>query len=292
MLMRKRIKTIASVIIPAHNEETVIANCIESLLHEAPKNALEIIVVCNGCKDKTSKIAKSFGDKVKVIDTSVSSKSIALNLGNKKAKIFPRFFLDADIELSYKAIRDTVRTLRKSEAHLASLKPTFDLQNRNWKIQSFYKIWELNPYFDGGKVGGAYALSKKGIERINHFPMITADDEYVRRCFLPKERITVKKHSFIIQTPYSLKMLFNTKRRSHRGNYELNQKHKNLKQYKLGALLRFAFRIAIRPWRWKYVPVYIGVTTMAKIQGFFDYHTGNLKRWEKDLTSRRIKQAV
>jgi succinoglycan biosynthesis protein ExoO len=57
-----------SVIISAYNTEAYIAKAIESVLEQTMEN-LEIIVIDNGSKDATGKVAKSFADKrLKVIE--------------------------------------------------------------------------------------------------------------------------------------------------------------------------------------------------------------------------------
>ncbi|MET4562318.1 glycosyltransferase involved in cell wall biosynthesis [Lysinibacillus parviboronicapiens] len=51
-----------SVIIPAHNEEHYIGECLDSILaaSESFKNQIEVIVVLNRCTDKTEEIAQSY----------------------------------------------------------------------------------------------------------------------------------------------------------------------------------------------------------------------------------------
>ena len=49
-------------IIPAHNEEKVVANLIESLKKQTyDKNLYDIYVIADNCTDKTAKIAKEAG---------------------------------------------------------------------------------------------------------------------------------------------------------------------------------------------------------------------------------------
>jgi glycosyltransferase involved in cell wall biosynthesis len=53
-----------SFVIPAHNEEAILGQCLESIFHEIKKakyNA-EVIVVDNASTDKTSEVARSFPD--------------------------------------------------------------------------------------------------------------------------------------------------------------------------------------------------------------------------------------
>jgi len=54
-----------SVVIPARNEEKIIASCLSSFQNQTyPKDLYEVIVVDNGSQDRTSKIAKIFGARV------------------------------------------------------------------------------------------------------------------------------------------------------------------------------------------------------------------------------------
>ena len=52
-------------IIPAHNEEAVVGNLIESLQKQNyPKNKYDIIVIADNCTDKTKEVAESYGVKI------------------------------------------------------------------------------------------------------------------------------------------------------------------------------------------------------------------------------------
>ncbi len=87
-----------TVIIPAHNEESEIARCLSALRPAERPAELQVVVICNGCSDATAAVANSF-ENVSVIETGASSKTAALNLGDRAARSYPRVYLDADIEL-------------------------------------------------------------------------------------------------------------------------------------------------------------------------------------------------
>ena len=82
-----------SFIIPALNEEACIAACIQSIqaLHETQ---LEIIVVDNGCTDRTVEIARQMG--CMVISEKKSGLSLARNAGADAAQGDILCFIDAD----------------------------------------------------------------------------------------------------------------------------------------------------------------------------------------------------
>src|SRR5688572_25787192 len=100
-----------SVVIPAHNEEAVIARCLAALVRGARDGELDVVVVCNGCSDRTAQAARGFGASVTVIETDVASKVHALNLGDAAARSFPRFYIDADVVLPLEHLRQLAAVL-------------------------------------------------------------------------------------------------------------------------------------------------------------------------------------
>lgn len=88
-------KPLVSVIIPAHNEESVIARAIGAVL-ENKYAKKEVIVVSDNSTDNTAKIASGYGRKVRVIEVDKRCASGARNAGAKAAKGDVLAFVDAD----------------------------------------------------------------------------------------------------------------------------------------------------------------------------------------------------
>jgi cellulose synthase/poly-beta-1,6-N-acetylglucosamine synthase-like glycosyltransferase/peptidoglycan/xylan/chitin deacetylase (PgdA/CDA1 family)/spore germination protein YaaH len=87
-----------SIIVPAFNEELVIANTIRSLLASEYKN-YEIIVVDDGSQDNTTKVVRDeFGsnERIKLLTEPNSGKATALNTGLRYARGEIVIALDAD----------------------------------------------------------------------------------------------------------------------------------------------------------------------------------------------------
>jgi glycosyltransferase involved in cell wall biosynthesis len=80
-----------SIIIPAHNEEKVIATTLNELAIGAFSGAMEVIVVCNGCTDNTARIVATYNPAIRCIETEVPSKTNALNLGIELPEDFLAF---------------------------------------------------------------------------------------------------------------------------------------------------------------------------------------------------------
>ena len=116
-----------SVIIPAHNEARVIDRCLRSMHRGSVTGELEIIVVCNGCSDETAAVAGRSVPGVRVVDLEHASKSAALNAGDAIATRFPRFYVDADVEVAIEAIRATAAELSAARALCAAPRPKFEL---------------------------------------------------------------------------------------------------------------------------------------------------------------------
>lgn len=82
-----------SVIIPAHNEESVISKALESIKQQSFTD-YEVIVICDACSDKTAEIARNYG--AKVIEVNVHSSGAARNAGLDVAQGDWILFCDAD----------------------------------------------------------------------------------------------------------------------------------------------------------------------------------------------------
>ena len=100
---------LASIVIPAHNEEAVLARCLRVLLAGSLPGELDVIVVANACTDRTAEIAREAG--VRVLETSTPGKANALRLGDAECVTFPRIYVDADIELENSSVRSARRCL-------------------------------------------------------------------------------------------------------------------------------------------------------------------------------------
>jgi glycosyltransferase involved in cell wall biosynthesis len=82
-----------SAIVPAYNEEKIIGNCLTSLKNQT-RPFDEIIVVNNGCIDRTAKIAVAFG--AKVVCEKKKGISYARNKGAKETTGDIICFIDSD----------------------------------------------------------------------------------------------------------------------------------------------------------------------------------------------------
>lgn len=118
-----------SIIIPAYNEEKVIANTIEGLLETKYPNK-EIIFVDDGSKDATLSIASKYKEKIMILHKENGGKATALNYGMVYAKGKIVVIVDADTIIGRNALKEIVKGFEINE-HVAAVAGNIKVRNRN-----------------------------------------------------------------------------------------------------------------------------------------------------------------
>ncbi|MEM6691138.1 MAG: glycosyltransferase [Planctomycetota bacterium] len=281
--MRERI----SIVIPAHDEASVIQRLLDALLADANPTELEIVVACNGCTDATAEICRRYDFPLTVVETEVASKIAALNLGDSQAETFPRFYLDADVKVSWAAIKSVADLLNRGEYLAAAPQMRVDYSRSSWCVRAFYRIWLQLPYHSEGMIGsGLYAVSEAGRRRFGSFPEIIADDGYVRSLFGPSERHTLENCSFTITAPTNIRDLIRVKTRSRLGLWELGKRFpvsRTTESKDWAAAIR---RLLFRPKRWLDVLAYLYITLRVRVRAALKFRRLSGYEWETDQSSR------
>ena len=253
-----------SVVIPAHNEEAVIGRCLTALLTDAPEGELEVLVVCNGCRDQTAQVARQKAPRCTVIEIPVASKVAALNAGDQMAAYFPRFYVDADVELTYPSLLAVAKALAEDGVLCAAPKPVFDLAGRSYPIRAFYDVFQGIPYLSDDMVGtGVYALSEEGRRRFAAFPELTADDQFIQQLFERSERRAVAAAHFVVHPPAKVRGILAMRARAYRGNRELARSGL-ARAAPPPSGLKSSLRRALAPTQAPAVAIYAGVNLLAK----------------------------
>lgn len=279
-------QTKASIVIPAHNEGRVIERCLRSIFGSAEPGEFEVIVACNGCTDETASIVKESFPMVRVLESEVASKVVALNQADKEAQHFPRIYLDADLSVTAQSLRSLIEPLERGEALASCGRMDIDDSRSNFPVRAFYRVWKQNTYFDGGKFGGLFAVSREGHSRISPFPRVTNDDEMVRRKFAPSDRAYVEDCSFTMVAPKTLEGLIKIRTRAIRGSVELDQlgyaNSDGSTYLRAGKLLG---RVIRRPATWIALPFYILISIYIRLN--LPPKTPCVELvWERDDSSR------
>jgi glycosyltransferase involved in cell wall biosynthesis len=280
-----------SIIIPAHNEEAVIEHSLATMTRGAAPGELEVIVVCNGCKDATAARARAFGDPVRVIETDIPSKSNALNLGDAAATGFPRIYSDADVILTIESIRELARALETGGVLAAApmAKNVFP-PNTSWPVRAYYDFWMALPYVQEGMMAaGVYAVSREGRAKFGPFPDIIADDGYFRLQYTGKERIEVPTAVSVVSAPAKFWDLILIKSRSRLGFFQLRERFPQLfqREAKSKDYRGAALAILKRPRLWPCAIPYIWVNVVSRHRAKKQFRKlADKYVWERDNSSR------
>lgn len=208
-------------VIPANNESRVIGRTLGTLLDGASPGELEVVVACNACTDRTADIARSF-DGVVVLEIPEAGKPGALNAADAVATVFPRVYLDADVEVSADSLRAAVEVLEAGPALASAPGLVVRMSGASRLVRAYYRAWLTLAYTNRDLIGaGFYALTEAGHRRIRPFPPIIADDLYVRSMFAPGERTSVGSGRFVVRPPLDLRSLVDVKVRRAVGNRQM-----------------------------------------------------------------------
>lgn len=249
----------------------MLGRCLSALL-DGPL-VLDVVVVANACTDATAQVARSFG--VRVVETPLAGKAHALNFGDDACSAFPRAYLDADVLLGQASLAACLTAL-DGPAQVVAPALTVDLTGVSRAVRAWYRVWTALPYVTNDLVGsGVYVLSATGRARFERFPEATGDDRFVRALFAPPDRASVPGARFTIFPPRTLRALVRVKSRVAAGNLE----HGGPGSGSVQAVLRR------RPDLWPAVPVYLGVTLLARARGRRAARRGSIA-WSRDDTSR------
>lgn len=213
-----------TIVIPAHNEESVIARTLRQLADLAASGSIEVIVACNGCSDRTATIAASFPG-VKVIEVETASKVAALNAADQVATRWPRIYLDADIEMSPTALKMVLDRLTHSSVLAARPAFEYDDSLAEAPVRSFYRARRRIPSTNQALWGaGVYGLTEEGHTRFGDFPALTADDLFVDQQFESWEKAVLNTPPVRVVTPRTVESLFAILQRNYRGQSEFMAK--------------------------------------------------------------------
>jgi glycosyltransferase involved in cell wall biosynthesis len=280
-----------SVIIPAHNEDTVIERCLRTLLAGARTGEMDIVVVANGCRDATAARVRAVGSPdVRVIETEIGSKTHALNLGDEAARGFPRVYLDADVQLSGASVRRIAEVMATDGLLAAAPTPSTEfVPGTSWVVRAYYMFWMALPYVQEGLVAaGVYALSEEGRKRFQNFPNVINDDLFVRMHFRSCERVEVKGAVSKVTAPTRFWDLVKIKSRGRLGAYQLWRQYPELswQEAKGKNYSRALMTLLWQPRLWLSALPYVLVNALSVWRAMVQFRRLGQYMWERDNSSR------
>jgi cellulose synthase/poly-beta-1,6-N-acetylglucosamine synthase-like glycosyltransferase len=229
-----------SVIVPAYNEEKVLAKTVEALL-EADYPDKEIIVVDDGSTDGTFKIAsryEKFG--VKVYRKENGGKYSALNYGLRLARGEIIVTVDADSVVGRMALKELVKKFRNPR--VAAVCGNIKVLNRvNWltNCQALEYVVSINVIRRALDVFGAVtvvpgalgAFRKSVLEAGGAYDRDTVAEDFDVTVKTLKAGNIVQASSYAVaytEAPQTLRDLYRQRMRWYRGNFQTIIKHRDV----------------------------------------------------------------
>ncbi|MDT9592543.1 WecB/TagA/CpsF family glycosyltransferase [Nocardioides zeae] len=294
-----------SVVVPAHDEAAVIARALAPLASLAAGGEVEVVVAANGCRDTTVERARQVEDVV-VLDLARPSKTAALNAADAVATRWPRLYVDADVEITPRAVADVLATLAEQAGPGASpvlaARPPFvyDCARASRWVRAYYaargRLPEAHAHLWGA---GVYGVSRVGHERFGRFPSVVADDLFVDGVFAPDERAVVDTDPVVVHTPRDLRSLVVTLRRSGAGNRALARRADLLRRDDApgaASTVRHLLTTVRSPRHLAEAAVYAGVALAARVPARVPARAPGeastaAPAWGRDDSSRAAAQA-
>jgi glycosyltransferase involved in cell wall biosynthesis len=279
---------VASVVIPAHNEEKVIGRLLDALLDGVPEGEFDIVVVCNGCEDGTASVAASRGSSVTVVETPKPSKHDAMRLGDRHTAVFPRVYVDADVEIGAADIRLLAAAVDSSASPVLAAAPERELPLRDssWPVRWFYGVWVRIPGVRDGLYGrGVIMLSEDGWKRVTDLPPMMGDDLAASEVFAADERRVVREASVVIRPPRTWGDLIRRRTRAVTATAQFGQSGAVEEQSRTSKADLVAI-LKREPWRVGQVALFVGVALIARRAAARAVASGDFTTWLRDESSR------
>jgi hypothetical protein len=228
---------------------------------------MEIIVACNGCGDETAHVARQFGPPVRVIEIRAASRAHALNVADRAATAFPRFYLQAGVVCHLSSIRRMAKHL--SEGLALAIAPPFRmrLDQSGGIVRAFYEIAQRLPSHQDGLHGSSvFGLSEMGKRCFPVFPQIAAIEEFVRFSLEPDQFVRLENTRSRVAPPNTFGELLARETELIRGVDQLRALDPSL-SVDVGRDDRRALRslIARRADLWLELMIYIFVRVLARL---------------------------
>ncbi|MDQ4054425.1 MAG: glycosyltransferase [Actinomycetota bacterium] len=276
---------LASVVIPAHNEASVIGRTLATLTTGVAPGELDIVVVCNGCTDDTVSAARGVPG-VRVREIPEPGKSRAVAVGNRMTTVFPRVHLDADVEIGGVDVLALVAAVRDRGVLAAGPVRRMPLERSSWPVRAYYRVWQQLPQVSRGLFGrGVFALSEEGQARVDALPTVMGDDLAISDAFADHERTVVQDAAVVVHPPRTIGDLVRRRTRVATGNAQAADL--GVRRPDSVTTPRTMLRVGLRdPRAGLCLPVFLGVSLFAKWQARAAVRTGDFDTWLRDESSR------
>lgn len=277
---------VASVIIPAHNEAASIGRNLRALREGTRRGDLDVVVVCNGCTDRTAEIARSADPLARVIEITQPSKAEAVRVGNSVTDVFPRVHLDADVELNGRDVLQLLEPITRGHVLATAPRRAMPRAGCSRWVRWYYDVWESLPQVESGLFGrGVVVLSEQAQARVTALPRMMSDDLGMSDAFSGDERQVVPGAVALVHPPRTARDLVRRRTRIATGNAQAGQL--GVRRPTSRTSVRTLLGVAVgRPGVALRLPVFVGVHVVAQLGARQALRAGDFTTWQRDESSR------
>ena len=262
-----------SILVPAYNEEKVIARTIEGLIETEYPNK-EIVVIDDGSKDQTFSIMNNYKNKVKVLHKENGGKASAINFGLAYSTGEIIVIVDADTIIG----RDSLVHLVKGftvDKNVAAVAGNILVRNRkNWltRCQALEYISGIQIARRALDIFGAIsvvpgalgAFRRSVLDEIGTYHKDTLVEDFDVTMKILKSKLVISGSSeatAYTEAPESIHSLYRQRKRWYGGNLQVFSRHANaLTNPRFGILQRLVFPYMIFS---SIVMPFVGFITLA-----------------------------
>lgn len=276
---------VASLLVPAHDEERVLPRLLASVPGAARTTTVEVVVAANGCSDGTADGARRSGLAHHVIELPAPSKHGAVLAADDLATHHPRIICDADLELGEGMIDALVAPIHAGEVLATAPQRVLETTGCSPLVRAYYRVWQELPSVRTGLFGrGVIALGPEGMRRFRAMEAMLSDDLALSEAFAADERRVVSAE-VVVRVPRTVADLLRRRARVVEGNTEADERGLRTSQARTSPV--DLARITRRdPRRLPDVAVFALVTLAARLLARRRAHLGH-DHWLRDESSRQ-----
>lgn len=277
---------VASVIIPAHNEAVTIGRNLRALRTGTREEDLDVVVVCNGCTDRTADVARAADPRARVIEIEQPSKVEAVRVGNAASDVFPRIHLDADIELSGAHALQLLEPITRDRVLATAPRRDVPREGCSRWVRWYYDVWESLPQVEAGLFGrGVVVLSEEAQSRVSALPRLMSDDLGMSDSFSGDERRVVPGAVAVVHPPRTVRDLLRRRIRIATGNAQASRLGVRRAASRTSPRILLGLAVS-RPGVALRLPVFVAIHVAARLGARRALRSGDFTTWQRDESSR------
>lgn len=277
---------LVGIVVPAHDEEQSIRRLLEAI--SSLEEDAEVVVVCNGCTDRTAAVVREVAPWVLVVEIAEAWKPAALRAGDDAVATTPRLYLDADVVVSGAGIRRLVDQLGTDGLLAVAPTPRYDVAGSSLLLRSHFRIWiALQSRSNAISGTGAMLVSAAGRQRFGIWPDVIADDYFLDGHFAPEEKRRVADVEVVVVLPRRFSACISRRARVRQGNRDVDRAGLRPTGGSAGgAGGQLVDLVRNQPTMLVHVPGHLAVTVATRVLGVWRRWRGGAPTFYRDVSTR------